>query len=195
MPRNTGKTVQKAPVKEPVAVVADENKSVVEETTIQAKAEKARTPYRVKQTLPADMVITVRNGFNGKLIYKSQKTGERFVWEEFGDEQDMELQELKNARNSKKGFFENNWFLIDDPAVIEYLGVDRFYKNALTYDDFDTLFEMSAEEIRERVDKLSGGQKASVVYRAKQLIKEGVIDSIKVIDALEKSLGVELIER
>ena len=43
--------------------------------------------------------------------------------------------------------------------------------------------------------KLSAGQKKSVAFRAKQLIKDGKIDSIKVINALEKSLSIELIER
>lgn len=43
--------------------------------------------------------------------------------------------------------------------------------------------------------KLSNGQKKSVAYRAKQLIADGVIDSNRKISALEKSLGVELIER
>lgn len=39
------------------------------------------------------------------------------------------------------------------------------------------------------------GQKRSVVFRAKQLIDEGAIDSIKTINTLESCLGVELIER
>lgn len=139
--------------------------------------------------------VTVRNGFNGKLIYKSKRTGERFVWDEFGAEQDMELQELKNAKNSSREFFEHNWFMLDDPAVISYLGVERYYKNALNYSEFDALFSMSPTEIERRIAKLPSGQKTSVVYRAKEKIANGEIDSMRVINALEKSLGVELIER
>lgn len=45
------------------------------------------------------------------------------------------------------------------------------------------------------MSKLSSGQKQSVAYRAKQLIADGTIDSNRAIAALEKALGVELIER
>lgn len=151
--------------------------------------------FKVKETLSLHDYVTVRNGFNGKLVYKSRRTGERLIWDEFGSEQEMELQELKNAKNSSRAFFENNWFMIDDPEVIAFLGVERYYRNSLSYDEFDALFKMSANEIEDRVSVLPGGQKASLIHRAKQKIADGEVDSLRVINALEESLGVELIER
>lgn len=157
------------------------------------KAEKIKREVHVKEPLDPHSFITIRNGFNGRLVYVSKRTGERLVWDEFGSEQDMELQELKNAKNSARAFFENNWFMIDDPEVIAYLGVERYYKNALRFDSFDELFSKSPEEIKERVALLSAGQKASVAYRARQLIAAKKIDSIRVIEVLEESLSAELI--
>lgn len=148
--------------------------------------------YRVAAELPANMIVTVRNGFQGRLIYISKRTGERYIWESFGDEQDMELKELKNAKNSSKAFFENNWFLIDNPAVIDYLGVTQYYKNALTYDTFDAIFSKKPSEVKKIVAKLSDGQRATLSYRAMQLVSEGRVDSIQTIKALEESLGIEL---
>ena len=49
----------------------------------------------VAKDIDPNQIVTVRNGFQGMLIYKSKKTGERYIWQEFGDEQDMELSELK----------------------------------------------------------------------------------------------------
>ncbi len=159
-----------------------------------ATGNKASTAYRVKAELDPNMYVTVKNGFNGTLVYKSRRTGERFVWEEFGDEQEIELQELKNARNASKSFFINNWFLFDDPEIIEWLGVGQYYKNSLSADKFIALFDLAPDDIVKTVEKLSGGQKTSLVFRAKQMIRDGEIDSIKTITALEKSLGIELIE-
>ena len=139
--------------------------------------------------------VPVRNGFQGRLVYVSKRTGEKFVWSEYGDEQEMELLELKNAKNSSKAFFQNNWFMFDESWIPEYLGVKQFYRYALPLDSFDSLFEMSPEEVKERISKLSKGQKKSVAYRARVLISEGGIDSIRVINALESALGIELIER
>lgn len=160
-----------------------------------APTEQPKQTYKVRRDLPPHTLITVRNGFNGKLVYQSARTHERFVWESFGDEQELEFQELKYARNSYKKMFENNWFLISDPEVIECLGVSQYYKHALSYEDFDTLFDLSPEEVKAKIEMLSNGQKASVRYRAKQLIADGVIDSIKMITTLEGCFGVELIER
>lgn len=171
-----------------VADVADEIKE-----TSNKQAETKKT-YKAKELSP-HTIVTVKNGFQGLLVYKSKRTGERFVWDSFGDEQDMELQELKNAKNSSKAFFENNWFLIDDPEVLEYLGVTKLYKYALTSSSFDELFSKKPDEVKETISRLSNGQKKSLAYRAKQLINDGAIDSIKVITALEESLSIELIDR
>lgn len=172
-------------------IVPDENAAIISEES----AAEIKKVFKVKESLGLHDYVTVRNGFNGKLVYKSKRTGERLVWDDFGSEQEMELQELKNAKNSSRAFFENNWFMIDDPEVIAFLGVERCYKNSLSYDEFDTLFEMSSDKIKERVSMLPSGQKTSLIYRAKQKIEEGEIDSLRVINALEESLGVELIER
>lgn len=139
--------------------------------------------------------VSVRNGFQGKLVYVSKRTGEKFVWSDYGDEQEMELLELKNAKNSSKVFFQNNWFMFDEEWIPEYLGVKQFYRYALPINHFDDLFEMSPEEVKERVSKLSKGQKKSVAYRARTLIAEGGIDSMRVINALENALGIELTEK
>ena len=173
------------------SIVAEQSAPKQTKTTNTAKG----TKFKVKQNLTPHTYVPVRNGFNGKLIYRSPHTGETFVWEGFGEEQDMELQELKFAKSSSKVFFENNWFLIDDPEVIEYLGVERFYENALSYDEFEDLFSKSVGEIEERVRALSDGQKQSLAYKARKMILEEKIDSIKTITALEKCLDIELIER
>lgn len=175
-------------------------------TTTRAKktqAPKETVTEEVKQVdepiVPKDIdpnqYVTVRNGFQGTLVYESPRTHEIFLWEGFGTEQEMELRELKNAKNSKKKFFINNWFMFDESWIIDYLGVGQYYKHAISIDDFDNIFTMSPAQIKKVVSEMSAGQKKSVIYRAAQLIKEGEIDSRKVINALEEALGVELIEK
>ncbi len=173
------------------------NKSSAKATTKAMEPKEA--PVENKQIVAKDIdvhqYVTVRNGFQGKLVYVSQKTGEHFVWDGFGTEQEMELLELRNAKNSAKKFFQNNWFMFDEDWIVDYLGVKQFYRHAVKIEDFDKIFEMSPAEIKNTVTSLSDGQKKSVAYRAKMLIAEGEIDSNKAINALEEALGVELIER
>lgn len=162
------------------------------EPTVEAIVEKQTfTP----KDIDPHQIVTVRNGFQGRLVYKSPKTGERFVWESFGAEQDMEIGELRNAKSANKKYFINNWFMFDEPWVTDYIGMSQYYKFAIPIDEFDKFFDKPAAELEKAVSKLSSGQKQSVAYRAKQLIADGTIDSNRAIAALEKALGVELIER
>ena len=173
--------------------------SVAAETPKRKTRTKKAAEKTVKPIVPKDIdpeqYVTVRNGFQGRLVYVSKHTGERFVWDQFGAEQEMELRELKNAKNSYKKFFENNWFMFDEDWIVDYLGVQRFYRNAVRIEDFDEIFQKDAKTISEIISDMSDGQKKSVAYRARVLIADGGIDSNKAITALEESLGVELVER
>lgn len=171
-----------------------EGTSTAAERPVVEVSETTKKPVVPKEIDP-NQIITVRNGFQGRLVYKSKRTGERWSWESFGAEQDMELSELKNARNSNKKYFINNWFMFDEDWVIDYLGMRQYYKNSLNIQDFDQLFKKPVGEIEDIISKLSEGQRKSVAYRAKQLIAEEEIDSNRVINTLEKCLGVELVER
>lgn len=156
----------------------------------------SKTAYTAKD-IDINQYITVRNGFPGRLIYRSVRTGETYTWEEIGSEQDMELKELRNARNTSRKFFENNWFVFDEEFdwVIDYLGVRDFYSNIINSEGVDGLLKKSPTEIAEEIKPLTKGQKRTVAYRAMEMIRDKEIDSISVIEVLEKGLGINLIER
>ncbi len=188
------------PNTEAAPAAAEANAATAETATQKTKrGTKIAAPKTKKAIVAKDIdpnqYVVVRNGFQGRLVYISKKTGERFVWDGFGSEQEMEPRELKNARNSYKKFFENNWFMFDEDWIVDYLGVRQFYRNAVSIEEFDSIFEKDAEELKGIICGLSAGQKKSAAYRARILIAEGKIDSNRAITALEESLGVELIER
>lgn len=149
----------------------------------------------IPREIDSEQYVSVRNGFRGRLIYKSKRTGETYIWDGFGDEQEMTLRELKNAKSAGKKFFMNNWFMFDDDWVVDYLGVRPYYKKAIPIDKFDDIFTKSASEVKKTLEGVSDGQKRSIAYRAHELIAQNKIDSRSVIAALEESLGIELIEK
>jgi len=91
----------------------------------QPKVETAPVEKVTKAAIPTDVdpnqLITVYNGFDGILVYKSPRTKEVFTWDALGDEQDIELRELRSAKSSAKSFFSQNWFMFgeDDQWVID----------------------------------------------------------------------------
>lgn len=181
------------------------------EVSTEAGLKPAKKRTRKTQTVPKESVpvgytakdvdmnqyITVRNGYPGQLVYTSKRTGERFFWEHYGDEQDMTLMELRNARNTSKKFFDHNWFVFDEEYdwVIDFLGVRAFYNNIINLEGIDALFKKTPKQIEKELAALTNGQKRTVGYRAMEMIRDKEIDSLAVIDVLEKGLGVALIER
>lgn len=187
------KTIEKVaenPVQE--NIVAD---NVADRVTQNDESNKNNGAKRTVTDVDQNQIIIVRNGHSGKLVYKSKKTGEKYVWPEFGSEQEFELKELRSAKNNSKNFFIKNWFMFDEDWIPQYLGVAQYYRNSVNLDDFDNVLTSDADTIKERLSALSDGQKHSMAYRAKELIKEGKIDSNKAISALEEVLGVDLVER
>ena len=163
----------------------------VKKTTGAAKAApeaKKEDPVEViesapkKRTVDPSTSVIVRNGFRGILVYTSPRTGETYTWE------------LMNVKASNKAFFANNWFLFDkeNEWVIDELKVGQYYKNSISYDEFDNLFSMESGELRDTLSKLSSGQKTAVAMRARELVDSGKIDSLKVIHAIEDTLGIKL---
>ena len=164
--------------------VKQEKEPVIQEPVVEK--------HQKKEEIDPNQFVIVRNGFNGTLVYQSSRTGELFVWDKFGDEQEMELRELKNAKSSSKSFFINNWFMFDDEWIIEYLGVGQYYKNGITVEEFDDMFFQPPSKLRSALSALSDGQKKTAAYRASELIASGEIDSLKTISVIEDVLGIEL---
>lgn len=180
--------------KQSASVSDDVRENEVVETKSAETKQVETKPIVVKDIDPEQYVI-VRNGFQGRLVYKSSRTGEKFVWDQFGSEQEMQLRELRNAKNSAKKFFINNWFMFDEDWIVDYLGMRQYYKNAVSIEEFDDLFKRSPYELKKIISEMSSGQKKSVKYRAIELIASKEIDSLKTIDALEDALGIDLIEK
>ena len=124
--------------------------------------------------------IEVRNNTVGRLVYSSPRMmGYTIVWDSHGDVQLMDFAEVQTMKNAHKRFFQDNWITIDDPDVIQALGISNLYKNAVNGNDIKALFEMSPNVIRKR-------------SAAKLAIDNGTLDSVQRIRVLEEALDCSL---
>lgn len=141
---------------------------------------------------PHDYVEVV-NGYPGQLVYRSKKTGEETIWDEYLDVQELELQELKNAKASAKTFFNAHWFIID-PDVQAWLGVTKQYENWRSDEEIVHMCKGDPSKIINYIDSLTGDQRDTFLSRLCKLISGGAIDSRNVIKALKEKLHFDLID-
>ncbi len=165
--------------------------------TTKAKGSTKKKYADIPEEVSPNDIVMVRNGFNGRLVYVSTKTGEKYVWDSFGDEAEMEVKELRTAKNSQKNFFVNNWFMFDDEYswIIPYLGVSKLYDNAMTIENLQGVLKKTPSEIKKVCSSLNDAQKRTLTYMVKELYANGEIDSLKTVSALESGLGISLSER
>lgn len=165
---------------------------IVEVQEESVKTKPAKESKKEREFKPDDIIL-VKNNVMGPLNYEStRRDGFSISWDHFGDGENMPFSELQTMRNTQRRFFEEQWVYIEDADVIRALGVEKWYKNMLTSENFDTLFKMSPEEIISRVEIMSPSMKENVRHRALQLIRQGKLDSMKRIRALNKSLDCDL---
>lgn len=183
--------------------VNDKTVGVVE--NINKVVETPKTKLQIKN-IPLSTLVSVKKNCFGGLEYISKKTGFETQWDDLDNtDQPISLEELIIMRNSQRKFYEKNWIKIlgfIDPEyehefsveeILDFLQVKQFYKASLCPDNIDDVFELSPEQIKERVPNMSSGIKHSIVIRANELITNGKLDSLKVILALEDTLNCELI--
>lgn len=181
-----------------------ENKNIVPEVQEEKSEQKVitKTKKKSKVKIPLDLDVACRSAVRGTLSYLSKRqNGYQVVWNDFGDEQFIEFQELVSMRNTDLRFFKDNWIVIEDSdeytaeEIMDALKVSQYYKVKIDIDNFDSIFNESPDTIKQIVSKMSKGLKETVGMRAKQLYYHGKLDSVSKIKALEESLGIEIASR
>lgn len=180
--------------KEQTAAPAEEADAVPEEVTpAEITTEKVVETTVPKQKKQFDMhdLISVRNMTPGGLIYKSNRNvGYIVEWAEYNDEQPIEIMELKNMLASQRTFFERNWIWIDDPELLEYLGAAKYYKNMLSPDAVDELFDFEPDEMVSRIKLLTKDMQNTIRVVAYNKVRDGEINSYPTIQALQKYFNI-----
>lgn len=177
-------------------------KNETKKTTPKQEVEKAKeTVNKITQSVVVPEVrkqrdmnemVSVVCITNTPLIYESKnQIGYRVDWDGFLQENWMEYKELINMRSSQKAFFQEPWIICDWDVLVD-LKVDQYYKNIIDLENLDELFAKSVEELENTLKIVPVGIKKLIIDRAFELRREKKLDSLSVIEAIEKTLNIDL---
>lgn len=195
--KTTAKTTS---TKAKVDVVNKEVKDTKKTTT---KSTKPVVKKRLK--LADDVLIAVKSNVFGRLTYINHKTGDETRWENFGEVQPLSVGDLRAMKAKQLSFFKENWITIDGieeadeefddvevDEIYDALQISKYYSNFLCPDNINEIFNWSVADIKNKIPRMTKSVQESIVVRANELIKEGILDSISKVKALEEVLGCEL---
>lgn len=183
----------------------DKEKMVEQEVSVEqaeaapAKPKKVVEPKIEKEEpITNDITVDVASAVNGELTWVSKRTGYKVIWNEFGEKNPLTVADLLDMRNGDRAFFVNNWVTIEDPRadkIMKHLGIDKFYNFIKSVDDLDEIIlSKSPDAIKTILPKFSYSLKETVILRALELKKEGILDSSRRIKALEDGTGMTIEE-
>lgn len=145
-----------------------------------------------KKELDRNMMVPCRSVVQGSLTYLSRKTGLETNWENYGDEEYIDLGELMTMKASQPKFLNHPWLIIDDKDVVEHLGLKSVYDRIIPVDELQSFFYKSPDEMLEVLKKAPNGTRTLVADTARAKVQDGTLDSMKVIKMLEQELTIDL---
>lgn len=181
-------TTTKAVTKKAAAVEAVATEVAVEEKPIVAAPVK---PTKVKHA--SDDAFLCRSVCQGELVYQSKKSGILYVWANYGDEIQLEYQDLLPLILTKSDFVMKPLFIIEDAEfVTEYPDLEKVYTKALGYDDIDAILNLDNEDFRKKLLEAPMGIRDSIKTAVATRVEEGTFDSLQKIKIVDQILGSDL---
>lgn len=184
--------------------VQDTTSNVVTDVIVTDQIDSVKDDTTKKRIMFDDSaIILVKSNTFGHLIYINPRTGDRTDWMHFGDEQPITMGDLRAMRGTQNAFFSDNMIIVSgvnddrypdaEPSdVYDALMVSKYYKYLVDPDNFNSLFNMNENEIKERVHSMSQNARMNLVIALNTSIENGTLDSVKKIRLFEELLGCEL---
>ena len=173
-----------------VQVVEPEVTEVVESSLTQ----NVTKPKATKASLYQDRTreIPVRSCINGRVIYKSKKTGVTYKWLEKGSYEILTIDELLNMESQSQKFLHSPWLMVDDEDIIEAFNLAELYDLVAKVEDIDSFINMSLGEQKQIYNKLPKSLQNQVYNHIYNKVESGEIDSRAKIRELEELVQMEL---
>lgn len=138
--------------------------------------------------------ILCRSVTQGSLLYPAKKSGITYIWDEYGDEAEVEYQDLLPLYLTKSPYLMNPWFIIEDMELVEEWS-DRLgplYSNIYQYEDIDYVLSLPTEDFRTAVLTMPTGLRDGLKTKIATKIDEGSFDSLQKIKIVDQILGTDL---
>ena len=160
----------------------------------QPKQQETSKPKATKASLYQDRTreIPVRSCINGRVIYKSKKTGVTYKWLEKGTYEILTIDELLNMESQSQKCLHSPWLMVDDEEVIEAFNLQELYDLVAKVEDIDSFITISLGEQKQIYNKLPKTLQNQVYNHIYNKVETGEIDSKSKIRELEELVQMEL---
>ena len=164
--------------------------SAVEKKTTTVKKEEPTT--EIKQFNQNDLILcrSVTAGWLGV----SGKSGQYYVFENFGDECEIEYQDLFALKSRHSQYIYAPLFVIENEELLEnprWKDVAQFYDEKVFQEDIDEILNLPIGSFETTLKALPKGLAKALQVKVAEKIEEGTFDSLKKIKIIDDVFGTD----
>ena len=188
--RTTKKVAE--PVVETAAEVIEET-TQVEDTPVEKTTPTRRTPKVERQFNQHDLILcrSVTAGWLGC----GGKSGQYYIFENFGDECEVEYQDLFALKQRRSPYLYAPLFVIEDDELLDnprWTDIKKFYYDKVyTMDDIEEILNVPANKFESTLKALPKGLAKSLQVEVAKRMEEGTFDSLKKIKIIDEVFGTD----
>ena len=148
---------------------------------------------KVRQFNQTDLILcrSVTAGWLGV----SGKSGQYYVFENFGDECEIEYQDLFALKSRHSNYIYAPHFVIEDEELLEnprWADVAKFYdEEVYTLEDVDEVLNLPIANFKNALEQLPKGLAKSLQVKVATKIEDGTFDSLQKIKIIDEVFGTD----
>lgn len=185
------RTTAKAPAAEKVEAPVEEN--VVEETPAKEVSKATPAPAAEPRQFNQNDLILCRSVTAGWLGV-SGKSGQYYVFENFGDECEIEYQDLFALKSRRSNYIYAPLFVIEDEELLEnprWKDVAQFYDEKVFSEDIDEVLNLPVSSFKKALEALPKGLAKALQVKVAEKIEDGSFDSLSKIKIIDEVYGTD----
>lgn len=185
------RTTAKAPAAEKVETPVGEN--VVDETPAKEVSKVAPAPTAEPRQFNQNDLVLCRSVTAGWLGV-SGKSGQYYVFENFGDECEIEYQDLFALKSRRSNYIYAPLFVIEDEELLEnprWKDVAQFYDEKVFSEDIDAVLNLPVSSFKKALEALPKGLAKALQVKVAEKIEDGSFDSLSKIKIIDEVYGTD----
>lgn len=166
---------------------------VVKEDTVK-EAPVVAAPSK-KREYKGDDLIPCKSMVQGEMIYKSRKSGNKYVWSNYGDVTEVEYQDLMGLRAARSKYIFAPLIIIEDEELlneIRWKDVKKLYENLYSIADIYNALDLPNPQFRAALEKMPNSFRKAVSSEVSRRLDEGLFDSIQKVKIIDEICGTDL---
>lgn len=173
-------------------------KSIIDEEEVDEKRMEDDVVVKQRTTYKDDDLIPVMNGRKSSLVHRSLSTGRVWRFERFGVTDKIPYSEIVRLKNNNPKVFDEGWLIILNKQIQDDFKLEDKYKNIVTPEVIDNLFEKNLSnpnefaKFKSFVKSVPKGMRATVFDAVQKRYLKGDIDSIKLINFIQEEFDTSL---